>query len=462
MPSITSNNQQDIRKELLRRNFHMFVSQTVDSFCDSPFYHELCSKLRQFAQDIVDKNSPRLVLSVPPRHLKSEICSVRFPLWLMLMWDMQVIVASYGQELTSVFSKHAKILLEHDYVRSLYGNPRENGTVKNWTTGNSSQYFATSAGGAATGIGSDCLITDDPFRDMDVAYSPTQRDKIYDWFQSVALTRLQPGGGALVIQTRWHDDDLAGRLETAGWPTINYPMLNEDGNLLVEGRYSLQQAHEIKASVGSKVWNALYMGRPQSSEDQVFKLSDLQRYAPSSVTFDRKICSWDFTFSKSDTSDYVVGSVWGQKGNEFYLVDVYRKKADFLQSIEMIKLASKEHPDCTCHLVEDKANGPAIISSLKEHTELCIVPISPTDSKITRSLTVQPHWEAKRVYAPHMAHWLPEWESEVARFPVGKHDDQVDSMTQALNYLRSSLRFGTVETLDFSIKQTWEYNDDDY
>ena len=202
------------------------------------------------------------------------------------------------------------------------------------------------------------------------------------------------------------------------------------------------------------------MGQPLSADDQMFKLSDLQRYNPNDVTFDRKICSWDFTFSKSDTSDYVVGSVWGQKGNDFYLVEVYRKKADFIDSIAMIKRVAQDHPDCALHLIEDKANGPAIISSIKEHTSLCIIPVSPTDSKVARALIAQPFWESKRIYVPSMAYWLPEWESEIARFPVGKHDDQVDSMTQALNYLRSSLRFDTLETLDFSIKQSWEFDDD--
>ena len=291
-------------------------------------------------------------------------------------------------------------------------------------------------------------------KDRAEANSATVRQSIWDWYTSTAYTRLSPGGGVIVMATRWHLDDLIGRLienmengQGDTFTVINYPAIAEHdeihrrkGEALHPERYSLDQLKKIQKTVGSRDWAALYQQHPVPDGGALFKLEWFRRWTATSLPpeFDHTLMSWDMTFKDSKNSDYVVGQVWGKKGPNFYLLDQVRGQWDFVKTKEMVRVLAHKWPRVVRKLVEDKANGSAVISELKS-TVSGFVPITPTESKEARASSVTPYFEAGNVFIPEdsAAPWVPHYVSELLEFPAGSHDDQVDSTTQALNYFRN-------------------------
>ncbi|MDR2142535.1 MAG: phage terminase large subunit [Deltaproteobacteria bacterium] len=295
-----------------------------------------------------------------------------------------------------------------------------------------------------------CLIIDDPFKNREEADSATIREKVWDWYTSTFYTRLAPGGGIVIIQTRWHMDDLVGRLLTAmaagegdQWRVINFPAIAEVdephrkmGEPLHPERYTLEDMERIKRTIGSRDWAALYQQRPVPDGGQIFKKEWVQYWRNLPQTFDRLISSWDMAFKDNDDSDFVVGQVWGQHEGDYYLVDQVRGRYSFTQTVEVFKAFVDKWPEAREKLVEDKANGPAVIDTLKRRIS-GIIPINPEGGKTSRAFAVSPVWESGNVYIPNvaLAPWVPDFEAEILQFPSAAHDDQVDAMTQALNRL---------------------------
>lgn len=303
-----------------------------------------------------------------------------------------------------------------------------------------------------------CLIIDDPLKDRRDANSETIRNALWDWYTSTAYTRLSPGGGVIVMNTRWHMDDLVGRLvehekEGSGdsWRVINYPAIAEHdekhrkaGEALHPERYPLETLLQIKKTVGSRDWASLYQQHPVPDGGGLFKSDWIQHWEPSMIPdrFDQMVCSWDMTFKGTDRSDYVVGQVWGRKGGSYFLLDQMRGQWDFVKTTEMFQALANKWPDAVRKLVEDKANGSAVISMLKKHVT-GIIPVTPKESKESRAYAVSTLWEAKNVYLPPKAQapWVAEdFIPELLGFPATAHDDQVDSMTMALTDLLKSTR----------------------
>ena len=311
-------------------------------------------------------------------------------------------------------------------------------------------YRSAGVGGGITGMGGNIILIDDPIKDRAEADSLTIRNKVWDWYTSTLYTRLAPGGGIIVIQTRWHMDDLAGRLLSSGaekWRVVNFPAIaehNEEhrkaGEALHPERYDLASLLRIKTAVGSRDWAALYQQRPVPAEGAVFKRDWLKYYTESSLppTFEKLLISWDMTFKDTNRSDFVVGQVWGRAGANFYLLDLVRGRWDFVKSLEMFQVLAGKWPDAVKKLVEDKANGSAIIQTLKKSIS-GIKPITPTESKEARAYAITPLFEAGNVFipAPKDVAWVKDFESEILTFPSGAHDDQVDAMTQALSELKT-------------------------
>ena len=295
-----------------------------------------------------------------------------------------------------------------------------------------------------------CLIVDDPHKDRAEAQSETIRQGVWDWFTSTAYTRVAPGGGVIVMCTRWHLDDLVGRLleqEAKGgehWEVFNYPAIAEfdeehraTGEALHPERYPIEALERIRKSVGERDWNALYQQHPVPDGGGIFKKDWIRRWTPTNlpVSFDRVLMSWDMTFKDTSKSDYVVGQVWGKKGANHYLLDQVRGQWSFTKTKEMFVELCKKWPRATRKLIEDKANGPAIISEFKD-VIAGIVPVTPEDSKEARAHAVTTLWEAGNVYIPEQSQdhpWVAEFETELLSFPAGAHDDMIDSCTQALS-----------------------------
>ena len=191
----------------------------------------------------------------------------------------------------------------------------------------------------------------------------------------------------------------------------------------------------IKAAIGTRDWEALYQQHPTVEGGAVFRKEWLKFYAPTDLpqNFDETIISWDMTFKEGDDKDFVVGQVWARKDARYFLLDQVRRQMDFIATMEAFVTLSQKYPRALKKLVEDKANGPAVISALKSHVP-GIVPVEPDGSKTARAYAVTPLFEAGNVYIPNPSWcpWARDYVDELTQFPTAAHDDQVDATTQAL------------------------------
>lgn len=407
-------------------------------------------------QVAVTQPGARIVVTAPPRHGKSEALSHYLPLWY-LDWntDKRVILASYSDALAVQFSLKVRqdFQIHADKLKAKVSAERY--LVDDWHTTDHGGMRATGIGGSLTGMGGHLLIVDDPHKDWSEANSPTIRKKVVDWFNSVLSLRAEPGASIVVVQTRWHEDDLAGYLlreHKDRWREIRLPALSEgDGDLLSrpEGqalcpeRYDEIQIERVKQSVGSFMFAGLYQQRPAPLEGGMVKRDSFRRWSTLPEHFSTVIQSWDLTF-KATGSSYIVGQVWGAAPHSngtvykshYYLIDQIREKLSFMDTIKRIYELSERHESAVVKLIEDKANGPAIMSALKDQVP-GIVAYSPRGSKEARLAAVSGLIEAGNVFIPEksIASWSDDFVEEVATFPHGRNDDQVDAMTMALDHL---------------------------
>lgn len=445
---------QEIRLAKARKGLSYFTLHTKPDYLLGWVHKEICDELDRFLQDVADKKSPRLIITMPPRSGKSELVSRRFPAFALgRNPELQIIATSYSSDLSQRFNRDVQRVIDDEKYFDLFPNTRlSNSRVRTDSrgsyirtsdlfeiVGHAGAYRSCGVGGGITGQGADILIIDDPIKDRAQAGSKTIRDSIWDWYTSTAYTRLSPGGGVIVMATRWHTDDLIGRLiqrmgEGDTFRIVNYPAIAEHdelhrkaGEALHPERYPLSTLQQIKKTIGSRDWEALYQQHPVPDGGALFKLEWFRRWTASSLPpeFDHTLMSWDMTFKDSKNSDYVVGQVWGKKGPNFYLLDQVRGQWDFVKTKEMVRVLAQKWPRVVRKLVEDKANGSAVISELKS-TVAGFVPITPTESKEARASSVTPYFEAGNVFIPEdsAAPWVPHYVSELLEFPAGSHDDQ--------------------------------------
>jgi predicted phage terminase large subunit-like protein len=439
----------------------------MPQFVDGWLYVDLCARLRQFAQDIRDGKSPRLIVSLPPRHLKSQTCSVRFPVWLLLQnpaWE--VVVASYGQDLANKFSRFARALIEFDpYIKTLWPwakLSRDQTAVQEWRLDTTQKlggtFRAVGRGAGLTGSGANCLIIDDVLKDAEEADSITVREHLWDWYNSVAMTRLSPGGGVLVIGTRWHTQDLTGMLLTEAknnpladqWQVVDYkaiaevdePPYRKAGDILLPGRFTKEQLEKVKASMSPRWWEALYQQRPTTVGGNLFKDDKFKRYITTPQEFDSIIQVWDLRFGKSkDSGSFVCGWVMARKGGSFYILDEARGRWSYAESREQIRALTDKWPQAIAKLIENKANGPAIESDL-EFEIPGILLYDPRGDKIQRAERILPLVLAGNTYLPDdsIAPWVRDAISELSAFPRGANDDRVDCLSMGLAYLHDQVQ----------------------
>jgi len=408
--------------------------------------------------DVSEGKIKRLIITMPPRHGKSERVSKKFPVWhIGRNPNDEIILASYALSLSR---DNNRIARDTFMDRSgLFGvsisGARQ--SAESWgIEGYRGGVNAAGVGGPITGKGARIAIIDDPLKNAEEANSEVVRESLWSWYTSTLYTRLTPDGRIIVVMTRWHEDDLVGRLlkkeadeikagthEGERWTVINFPAVAEEDDYLgrkpgealwPEFGFDVQRLRQIKSDVGSYVFNALYQQRPTAAEGAMIKRNWWQYYEtdPEYMQFDEIIQSWDCTFKDSDGSDFVVGQVWGRKGADKYLLDQIRDRMDINQTMDSIRNMTNKWPKARLKLIEDKANGPAIIQMMNKKIG-GLVPISPRDSKIARVSTIVPDIEAGNVYLPADKPWVQDFVEECASFPKGANDDMVDSMSQALN-----------------------------
>ena len=334
----------------------------------------------------------------------------------------RVIEISYSGDLAQQFGKKNRDKVE-EYGPILFNNSLSNiqATKTNWNMDNGvGGMISVGIGGSITGYGADLLIVDDPIKNRAEAESSTYRDKLWEEYQSTVSTRLHAGGAVIIILTRWHEDDLAARLlnpeygKVEDWKIISLPAVCEDpgtdplGRMEGEalwpgGGYDEAWAAQQKETVGTYAWSSLYMQTPTPSSGGMFKREWWRRWEilPSGL-FDF-LQSWDCTFKDKDSSDYVVGQVWARKGADRYLVDQVRGRMTFTETLNAMRDLSAKWPQTTRKLVEDKANGTAVIDVLRKEIP-GIVPVSLLAGRWPEPMPRRPWQRPGTSISPH-----PRW-----------------------------------------------------
>lgn len=411
------------------------------------------------------KGNARIVISMPPRHGKSWLTSLFTPIWyLNLFPHHRVILTSYEAGFASQWGRKVRNEIEANKWLDI-SIAQDSSAADNWEIkGTNGGMITAGIGGPITGKGGNLLIVDDPVKNLEEAMSASYRRRAKEWYQSTFYTRREPNASIIVIQTRWHEDDLAGWLLSGGTqdkfieivlPAIaepNDPMGRELGQALCPERYSVTDLEQIKGGVGSTIWNALYQQRPSAMEGNFFKRTWWQFYTQTPSRFDLVLQSWDLSFKETKEGSFVVGQVWGRAGVNKYLLDQVRARADFPTTIRMIKALSAKWPKAHTKLIEDRANGPAVIDSLKRELG-GLTAIEPDGSKEARAAAVSAEVESGNVYVPDpsIAPWINDYLEEHAAFPRAANDDQVDATTQALKRLQR----GTIPFMPMGIQSSY-------
>lgn len=448
------------KKELAKRilaSKHLlpFVRYNMPTYKAGWVHKDICRRLERFSEQVARGESPRLMLAMPPRHGKSELASKNFPGWHLGKYPTHdIITASYSAALATDFSKKVRSLVKSPEYHAIFpgkGIDPDNQNAEGWSTKQGGMYVPAGVGGPITGRGAHILIIDDPVKNREEAESDTQRQAIKDWYTSTAYTRLAPGGGILIIQTRWHEDDLSGWLlneEENGlgdeWEVIKYPAIaTEDeqyrkvGEPLHTERYPLRALARIKRAVGRRDWQALYQQDPIGEEGDFFNAADFRFHLPNELPplEDMTVyAAWDLAIGTREHNDFTVGVVFGiDRSMNLWMLDLYRGKWSSLEIIDQLfNCYDKWKPSITgierTHV--EQALGPLITEQKRQRRKfgMRIEPLKPgRRDKSARAQPIRGLVEMHRVYFPKLAPWTDDFVVELLKFPNGKHDDQVDA-----------------------------------
>jgi predicted phage terminase large subunit-like protein len=419
-------------------------------------------------QALVDTYSTpdaRLIISMPPQEGKSQRTSRRFPLWALTQNpELRIAIASYEANVARRWGRAIRDdITVHGHDLGLHVRDDLSAQHEWQLAGSEGGVYTVGIGGALTGRPVDLLIVDDPIKDRAQADSPTYRDRAWDWWLEVGSTRLAPGAPVVIIATRWHHDDMIGRLLAAEdhhlWQVVNIPaqadtdtdpLGRQPGEFMTSARgRTPEQWEAIKIRSGARTWASLYQGHPSPDEGGLFDRRAWDEYDVPLWIEDDGTClvpnidldtelvqSWDLAFKDTKASDYVVGQVWLRRGANVYLLDQVRGRYGFTETVQQMRRMSARWPQAVAKYVEDKANGPAVMDAL-HGTLHGLIPVNPEGGKVARAQAVSPLVEAGNVHlpAPELAPWVGDLVEEAAQFPNGAHDDQVDAMSQALTRL---------------------------
>jgi predicted phage terminase large subunit-like protein len=445
--------------------------------------------------DVAEGRCKRLIISMPPQEGKSQRVSRRFPLWLLTRRpSAQIVIAGYERGIARRWGRAIKQdIATHGELLALSIRDDTSAAHEWQIDGDEGGLYCVGIGGALTGRRADVMIIDDPHKGRKEADSAVQREAVWDWWTETARTRFGRDTPIVLIQTRWHEDDLAGRLlkhDRDSWRVINIParadhrpelgesdpLGREPGEFLesTRGRHLTRPIgkcpkhpigveivdgdpdagyreccdwDDIRHDVGTRGWVALYQGKPAPSTGVIFDKDWWQEYKQPqwiirpdgshwAISFDELIISVDCAFKATEGSDYVAMQVWGRRGLTAYLLDQVHDRMTFVETCAALRRLAAKWPQALLKLVEDAANGPAVVNALARKVA-GLVPVTPDGKKTGRAAAVSPFVEARQVWlpAPELAPWIGGLIAEAAQFPQSPHDDRVDAMSQALNRL---------------------------
>ena len=438
---------------LTRKRLLPFVERFNADYQAGWVHKDVCKRLEEFSKKVVAKESPRLMLFLPPRHGKSTLASVAFPAWhLGRNPQHEFISCSYSGSLAMGFSRKVRGLLREPTYKTAFETrlDPESQSAEAWLTTAGGGFVAAGVGGGITGKGAHVLVIDDPVKNREDAESQNNRDANWDWYTSTAYTRLAPGGGVLVILTRWHDDDLAGRLLKAtaeggdDWEVVRYPAIAESeeqyrdaGEALHPERYSVDALDQIRKAVGPRDWSALYQQNPVADDGEYFTRDMIQYYDPEDIDMDamRYYCAWDLAIGKKDRNDYTVGMVIGvNEYDELFIVDVVRGRFDGFEIVERILDLYEEWKPSMIGIEKghiEMALGPFLEKRIRERGlyEAYIKDLrTGRRDKEARARAIQGRMQQGMVYFPRDEIFTGPLVAEMLRFPGGVNDDQVDAL----------------------------------
>jgi predicted phage terminase large subunit-like protein len=480
-------------------NDPLVQAQEIDpSYRERAHLKYLSDEIAEAVRDVERGQNRMIATSMPPRAGKSTLTSMFAPLWMLRRHpEWEIVMTSFDSGLTTGWARTMRTLIE-DKPELGIALKKDGGAGGRWETLEGGGMYSVSIGGPLTGRGARVMIIDDPVSDFAAAHSPRVRQNLWDWWLSVAQTRLEPPYLVLVTMTRWHEDDFVGRLlspEYEGnpkdWKRIILPALAEKDGL---GRApeeplllpTVEESPEeavarwatTKENVGTYTWAGMYQQRPAPAKGAIFdagwwrywtwdpdKATDDGRVVfldPSKIVSGRWLDSWDMNFDSGASADYVVGQRWVRLGANRFLIAQTRGRWNFTDSIKRMKQWAGVIPEewdienlgpydpydlnrnpygKNVHerFIEKKANGAAAINVLHD-TIPGLKPVNPHTSKELRARAVTPEIESGNVYLPHPTDpgndWVPDLLSELRNFPHDAHDDQTDTLTQALLQMR--------------------------
>lgn len=461
-------------RELCKRRLIPFTQRLNPRYDAGWVHRDIARRLERFSDDVAKGLSPRLMILMPPRHGKSELASRMFPAWhLGRHPDHEVIACAYNVSLAESFSRKVKEALDDPSYQNVFDTRlhpdfRSNGE---WSiAGQRGGYVAAGVGGGITGKGAHILLIDDPIKNAEEADSADVREKLWDWYGSTAYTRLAPGGGVLVIQTWWHDDDLAGRLQQAmnedpesdQFELVKYPaiaeedeFIDEDTDMIVRGecpakgrylrskgdalhpeRYDLVKLKRIKQTISPRFWAALYQQNPVPDDGAYFLKEHFRRGGVPRIKDANVFVAFDFAISEKKQNDYTVGVVGLQDSSDIlHVADMVRfKSGDGMFIVEAIlNLCQKWYTPSLVLGFEDGQIWRAIESLLRKRMRErkfypSTVVLKPITDKMARARPLQGRMQQGMVSFSDTGDWYDGCRAEMLRFPAGVHDDQVDAV----------------------------------
>lgn len=458
--SVNSAIEELIRRRSARKNLLSYILYTNKRYKTSEFSKTVCNVIDQFIVDVQLGLRPIIVFQSPPQHGKSEIVSRKLPSFLLGRFpDIRIGTASYSDELATSMAQDVRRTLVSDEHRMLFPAVSKNSRyivnrLGEFTApGGTGGYISVGVGSGLTGRPVDIGIIDDPIKNEKEALSSVVKDGHWSWYQSVFTTRLSENNGQIIMATSWAEDDLPSRIcehyrESNRLTILRFPAINLPGEVgynpklpkgaLVEELHSLKKLNETKSFLSDYWWSALYQQTPKALGGNVFKETGIRFYLPKELPkkFSKVIASWDCTFKDTNGTDYVVGQVWGKYGANVYLLAQTRNKMSFTRTVSEVVELKEKWPLIREILIEDKANGPAVIDVLKNFVP-GLLPVTPDGSKLARAHAITSYWEAGNVWLPDpaIASWVKDFVGELTAFPASANDDQVDAMSQALRHL---------------------------
>ena len=446
----------------------VFAPTLVSDFKMGRHIKLLCSKL----QGVVDGDIKRLMVFLPPRSSKSLICSKLFPAWYIGNYaNHEIMSVSHSDQLASDFGRTVRDIVNTEKFQRIFKGVALRSDVKaagKWKTNKNGSYYAAGVRSQVAGRGANIALLDDVMSEED-SFSQTGRKYIKEWYPAGLRTRLMPNGSIIIINTRYHYDDLCGWLlkqektaeqNTYPWEVISIPAwLNEEAaellDLPVGSSYFPEwksdeilriDEQEIRASNGARYWNSLYMQDPSPDDGGIIKkkyISWWEYEEPPECQF--IIQTYDTAFSTSRTADYSVIQTWGifhdydeDYGHSSHLILLGNTRGRY-EYPELRRIAQdlyREFRPDVC-IIERKASGQSLIQDMRR-AGLPVLDYLPDKDKVARVYASTPMMEAGRVWLPKNKVWADDLFSECMSFPNGSHDDQVDCMTMAVHYMKDS------------------------